>query len=74
MNIIFKKPSKEGVKELDYPKGIFTTSEGADIEYYFYGSSSEVTFSTRGWFFSERGVNDLIEFLKAVKTELESVK
>ncbi len=55
---------------LPYPKGTHTFDNSADIEYEF--GESDVRITINNFYFSAEEINELINFLTAIKTEIES--
>lgn len=55
---------------LPYPEGKHTFDNYADIEYKF--GATDVRIEINGFYFCAEDLNDLINFLTAMKTEIES--
>jgi hypothetical protein len=55
---------------LPYPKGTHTFDNCADIEYEF--NATDVRIEINNFYFCAEDLNDLINFLTAMKTEIES--
>lgn len=55
---------------LPYPAGTYTFDNCADIEYEF--SENDVRITISNFYFCAEDLNDLINFLTAMKTEIES--
>lgn len=57
---------------LDYPKGRHTFDNSADIDYRFNGTDAQIKIDD--YYFCPEDIDELINFLKAVKEVLETHK
>jgi len=60
------------VVNLDYPKGTHTFDNSADIEYKF--NSTDVQITINDYYFCAEDIDELINFLKAVREEVANLK